>query len=238
MHSSARGSPSATDLPRLTVGWLAESGAYLQPKFQRQHRFRELQQPRKSWRRKLLQKPEILAAHEAAAPRWEELDASGRTAAHTGSGCWNAASHQEEAGVCAQANTVASPAIAEAMVAAYQTAAGPFATRLLAALDAAEARGGDLRGRQSAAVYIVGGEPVADVEDEALLDLRVDNDPEPLAKLRTAVGLALAFAPMWRVIRGPACRGSVAPTPEETDAAIVVLDAAQREYGPQNREPT
>lgn len=166
------------------------------------------------------------------------IDASGRTAAHTGSGCWNAASHHAAAGVCAQANTVASRAIPEAMVAAYQTAAGPFATRLLAALDAAEALGGDLRGRQSAAVHIVGGEPVADVENEGSLDLRVDNDPEPLAKLRTAVGLALAFAPMWRVIRGPACRGPVAPTPEETAAAIAVLDAAQQEYGPQNLEPT
>lgn len=166
------------------------------------------------------------------------IDARGRTAAHTGTGCWNAASHHAEVGVCAQANTVASPAIPEAMVAAYRAAEGPFATRLLAALDAAEALGGDLRGRQSAAVQIVGGEPGVDVENEGTLDLRVDNDPEPLAKLRTAVTLALAFEPMWRVIRGPACRGPVAPTREESDAAIVVLDAAQQEYGPQNFEPT
>lgn len=165
------------------------------------------------------------------------IDASGRTAAHTGSGCWNEASHYAAAGACAQANTVASRAIPEAMVDAYRTAEGPFPLRLLAALDVAEALGGDLRGRQSAAVYIVAGEPAVDVEEDGLLDLRVDNDPEPLAKLRTAVGLSLAFAPMWRVIRGPACRGSVAPTPEETDAAIAVLDSAQQEYGPQNREP-
>lgn len=166
------------------------------------------------------------------------IDATGRTAAHTGTGCWNAASHHAEAGVCAQANTVASLAIPEAMVGAYRAAEGAFATRLLAALDAAETLGGDLRGRQSASVHIVGGEQAADVEGEGSLDLRVDNDPEPLSKLRTAVGLALAFEPMWRVIRGPACRGPVAPTQEETTAAVAVLDAAQREYGPQNLEPT
>jgi uncharacterized Ntn-hydrolase superfamily protein len=165
------------------------------------------------------------------------IDADGRTAVHTGAGCWGSASHHAVSGVCAQANTVASLAIPEAMVSVFQSSEGPFALRLLAALDAAEALGGDLRGRQSAAIYIVDGDR-SEVEDDVLIDLRVDNDPEPLAKLRIAVGLALAFTPMWNAIRGPACRGPVTPTPDETNEALEVLDVAQREYGPQNSEPT
>lgn len=166
------------------------------------------------------------------------IDDKGRTAAHTGADCWKSASHYAVDGVSAQANMVASLAIPEAMVVAYQSSEGPFAMRLLAALDAAEVLGGDLRGRQSAAIYIVAGGESDVVDDDALLDLRVDNDAEPLAQLRVAVGLALAFTPMWRAIRGPACRGPVAPTPGETDEALGVLDIAQREYGPQNFEPT
>lgn len=166
------------------------------------------------------------------------LDAHGQTAAHTGSGCWGAASHHADFGVCAQANTVASPAIPKAMVLAFQSSEGPFAMRLLSALDAAEALGGDLRGRQSAAIYVVPGERSGVSDDDAVLDLRVDNDPEPLAQLRIAIRLALVFAPMWRVIRGPACRGPIEPTPEETDEALKVLGAAQREYDSQNLEPT
>lgn len=166
------------------------------------------------------------------------IDSHGRTAVHTGSGCWGAASQHAEVGVCAIANTVANSKIPEAMVVAFQAAEGPFALRLLAALDAAERLGGDVRGRQSAAIYIVAGRRSDGTENEALIDLRVDNDPDSLEQLRSAVCLALAFAPMWRVIRGPACRGPVAPTPEETAEALDVLDVAQREYGTQNVEPT
>ncbi|MEO7349444.1 MAG: DUF1028 domain-containing protein [Terrimesophilobacter sp.] len=166
------------------------------------------------------------------------IDAQGHTAAHTGTGCWKAASHHADFGVSAQANTVADRAIPGAMVAAYQASAGPLSTRLLAALDSAEALGGDLRGRQSAAIYIVGGTHTVDVDVDVLMDLRVDNDPEPLAQLRTAVGLAIAFEPMWWAIRGPACRGPIAPSREETEEAFEVLTTAQGEYGPQNLEPT
>ncbi|MBX3094937.1 MAG: DUF1028 domain-containing protein [Cryobacterium sp.] len=165
------------------------------------------------------------------------IDSQGRTAAHTGSGCWNAAAHFSKSGVSAQANTVASPAIPEAMITAFETTGGSFAIRLLAALDAAEELGGDLRGRQSAAISIVGDLASRDAGD-TLLDLRVDNDQEPLAQLRRAVDVAVAFAPLWRVIRGPACRGEVAPTPDETEEALLVLDQAQQGYGAENLEPT
>jgi uncharacterized Ntn-hydrolase superfamily protein len=68
-----------------------------------------------------------------------------------------------------------------AMLDAYAQADGPLAVRLLAALDAAEAEGGDIRGRQSAALLVV---PAGGERWETVVSLRVDDDPEPLAELR------------------------------------------------------
>jgi hypothetical protein len=165
------------------------------------------------------------------------IDAAGRVAGHTGDGCGPNASYHLEDGIGAQANMVASPAIAAAMAAAFRAADGDLALRLIAALDAAEALGGDLRGRQSAAILIAGADPVPPGETGVLLDLRVDDDPEPLVRLRRAVQLARAFQPMWQQIRGPACRGPLAPTAEQSAAAIATLIEAQEVYGPGNREP-
>lgn len=164
------------------------------------------------------------------------MDARGEIAVHTGAGCWNAAAHHVAPGVAAQANMVASPAIPQAMVAAFQAHTGSFPERLLAALDAAEQLGGDLRGRQAAGILIVEGD--AEVDAEPVLDLRVDDDAEPLVRLRSAVARARAFVPMWDVIRGPACRGPVPPAADESVHAIEVLGTAQREYGRRNLEPS
>jgi hypothetical protein len=165
------------------------------------------------------------------------IDAAGRVAAHTGDGCWPHASHHLEDGVCAQANMVVSPAVATSMADAFRSADGDLASRLLAALDVAESLGGDLRGRQSAAILIVDADPAPPGETGVLFDLRIDDDPEPLIRLRRAVQLAQAFQPMWQHIRGPACRGPLAPTAEQSAAAIAALIAAQEVYGPGNREP-
>ncbi|MBX3103988.1 MAG: DUF1028 domain-containing protein [Cryobacterium sp.] len=164
------------------------------------------------------------------------IDSVGNTAAHTGSACWNEASHYSKFGVSAQSNMVSSALIPEAMVNAFEKSTESFPFRLLAALDVAESLGGDLRGQQSAAILIAGDQEAS--EEHPALDLRVDNDAEPLVSLRKAVRIALAFAPMWRVIRGPACRGVAAPTNAETEEAIAVLQRAQTEYGVENLEPT
>jgi uncharacterized Ntn-hydrolase superfamily protein len=126
------------------------------------------------------------------------IDATGRTAAHTGSHCIPAAGHMSEAGVSVQANLVWRNSVWLAMLEAYHAAEGDLAARLLAALDAAEAEGGDLRGRQSAAILVVGGERTDRPWEHVLMDLRVDDHDDPLTELRRLVGLHRAWAAFRR----------------------------------------
>ena len=111
------------------------------------------------------------------------LAADGRTAAHTGAACIPDCGHTARAGVSAQGNMLASAAVWNAAADAFESADGTLAERLLDALDAAEAAGGDLRGREAAALVVVSG----DAEEEPwtrVFDLRVDNHPDPLRELR------------------------------------------------------
>lgn len=166
------------------------------------------------------------------------VDISGRTAAHTGLECWDYAAHYTIESVSAQANMVAGAVIPRAMVETFMTTTGTFAHRLLSSLEAAEALGGDLRGRQSSALFIVAGELAAPPDDGVITDLRVDNSAEPLRDLRRASEMHTAFARAWPAIRGPACRGRTAPTASETQEAIATLSAVQQVYGDQNLEPS
>jgi uncharacterized Ntn-hydrolase superfamily protein len=118
------------------------------------------------------------------------VDSRGRAAVHTGSSCVAHAGHRTGPGFTCQANMMLSPTVPDAMAAAYEAARGPLDARLLAALDAAEAEGGDIRGRQSAALLVVApeGEPW-----RRQLDLRVDDHPDPLAELRRLHHLQRAY---------------------------------------------
>src|SRR4051795_103493 len=119
------------------------------------------------------------------------VSAAGDVAVHTGADCIPFAGHEQGEAFSAQANMMASPEVWPAMAAAYRDADGPLARRMLAALDAAEAAGGDVRGRQSAAMVVApaGGEPW-----QKTVDLRVDDHPEPLAELRRLLDLNDAYA--------------------------------------------
>jgi uncharacterized Ntn-hydrolase superfamily protein len=119
------------------------------------------------------------------------VSASGAVAVHTGADCIAFAGHEHGEGFSVQANMMASPEVWPAMAEAYRGADGPLARRLLAALDAAEGAGGDVRGRQSAAMVVAPatGEPWA-----RTVDLRVDDHPEPLAELRRLIDLNDAYA--------------------------------------------
>jgi uncharacterized Ntn-hydrolase superfamily protein len=135
-----------------------------------------------------------LAADDGAALRQVAVvDARGRAAAHTGEGSIPAAGHVVGDGWSAQSNIAVSPAVWEAMGASMEGTAGrPLAVRLVAALDAAEAEGGDLRGRQSAAVAVASGSPTGDLLVDRPVDVRVDDHSRPLDELRRLVDLALA----------------------------------------------
>lgn len=107
------------------------------------------------------------------------LDASGGLAAHTGKNCVDWCGHLSGDGFSVAGNMLAGPRVIEATAAAYRAAAGKsFAERLIRALDAGQAAGGDKRGQQSAALLI------HTTEDYPYLDLRVDDHVEPLVELR------------------------------------------------------
>lgn len=120
------------------------------------------------------------------------LDAEGRTAAHTGAACIPDCGHTDRAGVSAQGNMLASPAVWHAAADTFAVTEGSLAARLLAALDAAEEAGGDFRGRESATLVVVSGDP----EEEPwqrVFDLRVDSHPDPLQELHRLHRIAAAY---------------------------------------------
>ncbi len=121
------------------------------------------------------------------------VDRAGRVAAWTGPKCIQAAGNQAGKGYSVQANLMDAPAVWPAMAHAYESADGDFAERLLAALDAAQAAGGDIRGRQSAALVIVRAESSGRPWEDRLVDLRVDDSPAPLAELRRLLELRHAY---------------------------------------------
>ncbi len=124
------------------------------------------------------------------------VDAAGRVAARTGSRCIAHAGDSQGAHVSVQANIMAKPTVWPAMLRAYDTASGDLAERMLVALEAAEAEGGDLRGRQSAALVVVSGTPTGIPWRDRVFDLRVEDHPEPLKELRRLLTVARAYALM------------------------------------------
>lgn len=112
------------------------------------------------------------------------VDAQGRAAAHTGSGCVRECGHIVGDGFAVQANMMGRDTVWGAMAAAYEDATGTLARRLLAALEAAEAEGGDFRGSQSAALLVVQAEPTGFDWKGRVSDLRVDDHPDPVGELR------------------------------------------------------
>jgi uncharacterized Ntn-hydrolase superfamily protein len=118
------------------------------------------------------------------------VDAEGRVAAHTGSGCIPFAGEVAGEGFSCQANMMAKAGVPEAMAAAYRTAEGDLAERLLAALVAAEGVGGDVRGRQSAALLVV---PASGEPWRTRFDVRVEDHANPLEELARLIRLARAY---------------------------------------------
>jgi uncharacterized Ntn-hydrolase superfamily protein len=124
------------------------------------------------------------------------VDAAGNVAAHTGTRCIESAGHVVGDGYSVQANMMLSDAIVPAMRQAYEAAEGDLADRLLAALEAAEAAGGDIRGRQSAAMLIVEGSSTGRPWADRLLELRIEDHPQPLVELRRLVKVHRAYQHM------------------------------------------
>jgi uncharacterized Ntn-hydrolase superfamily protein len=118
------------------------------------------------------------------------VDAAGRVAVHTGASCIAFAGDRTGGGYSVQANMMASPAVWPAMADAFEASDGPLARRLLVALRAAEAAGGDARGRQSSAVVVA---PAEGEPWRLSVDLRVEDHPEPLDEIERLLDMAEAY---------------------------------------------
>ena len=142
--------------------------------------------------------PEALAALLAADPGREVrqvgmVDAKGNVATHTGKMDIPAAGGQAGAGYVVQANLMEKPTVWGAMARAFESARGDLADRMLAALDAGQGEGGDIRGVQSAAILVVRGTSTGRPWADKLFDLRVEDSTEPLKELRRLVGVQRAY---------------------------------------------
>lgn len=141
----------------------------------------------------------LLAADEERELRQVAMvDARGGIAVHTGARCIAYAGHETGDGFSVQANMMASPEVWPAMARAYRETEGDLAERLLAALEAGQAAGGDIRGQQSAAILIVKGASTGRPWADTVMELRVEDHPEPIRELRRLVNLHRAYQHMNR----------------------------------------
>jgi uncharacterized Ntn-hydrolase superfamily protein len=124
------------------------------------------------------------------------LDANGNAASFTGKKCIQPAGNIVGDGFSVQANLMANDKVWPAMAEAFKNSKGPLAERMLVALEAAENTGGDIRGKQSAALLVVRGKSTGKVWEDRLVDLRVDDSPEPLAELRRLLKVHRAYEHM------------------------------------------
>jgi uncharacterized Ntn-hydrolase superfamily protein len=155
------------------------------------------------------------------------IDVKGNVAAHTGKKCIQGAGHIVGRNYSVQANLMLNDRIWGAMSKAYEAARGDLADRMLAALDAAQAVGGDIRGKQSAAILIVKARSTGRVWEDRVMELRVEDSAEPLTELRRLVTLQRAYDHMNR--------GDLAVEKGDVDGALREYSAAEKMF-PENLE--
>ncbi len=124
------------------------------------------------------------------------IHSTGAVAVHTGSGCIAEAGHIAGDQFSVQANMMANNTVWDAMANAYRTADGDLAERMLVALEAAEAEGGDIRGKQSASLLVVAAESSGQPWNDRTYDLRIEDHPTPISEMRRLVRLRRAYLHM------------------------------------------
>lgn len=151
--------------------------------------------------------------------------ADGRSAAHTGRECLAWAGHRTGEGCAVQGNILAGEAVVTDMERAFLDTGGSLAERLVSALEAGQAAGGDSRGQQSAAIVVERPGAAAESRDglDRVCELRVEDHPEPIAELRRLLGIHL----VWDALR----RASAFHKPGRYSEGLAVLAAALRTHG-------
>ena len=156
------------------------------------------------------------------------LDNQGRVAVHTGSKCIKYAGHEKGDNFSVQANMMLTDKVWPAMAKAFEKNKSlPLPERIIKTLEAAEAEGGDIRGKQSAAIIIVKGEQVENKWDDPFIDIRVEDHPEPLKELNRLLKLWRAYENMDK--------GDIAMEKGDTNKALEEYNTA-REMFPDNLE--
>jgi len=150
------------------------------------------------------------------------IDVHGNVAAHTGSSAIRAAGHYVGENFSVQANMMENATVWPAMAQAFQNSKGDLADRMLAALDAAQAEGGDIRGKQSAAILIVPGVSTGKPWADKIFDLRIEDHPDPLGELRRLVRMQRAYNAM-NAGDGYMTTGDVASAIESYNVAMDLL---------------
>ncbi len=154
------------------------------------------------------------------------VDAQGNVAVHTGENCLHAAGHISGNGFSCQANMMEKETVWNAMAAAYESKEGDLLDKLMASLDAAQTEGGDIRGKQSAAILVVPGSKEGP-SWERLVDLRIEDHPEPLVEMKRLITIHRAYQHMNK--------GDELMTKGDLDGALKEYAAAEKLY-PQNVE--
>ena len=155
------------------------------------------------------------------------IDVHGDVAAHTGSKCIYAAGHLIGKNYSVQANLMDKESVWPAMAKAFEGAEGDLAEKMMMALEAAEIEGGDIRGKQSAAMLIVSGDPTGVAWKDIVLDLRVDDHAEPLNELRRLIRIHRAYQ--------HANKGDHLLEKDDIEKALIEYEKAS-EFYPENPE--
>ncbi|MEW6702485.1 MAG: DUF1028 domain-containing protein [Bacteroidota bacterium] len=155
------------------------------------------------------------------------LDSKGRAASFTGKNCIQPAGNIVGENFSVQANLMSSDKVWPAMAEAFKNSKGPLAERMLTALEAAEKAGGDIRGKQSAALLVVRGKSTGKIWEDRLVDLRVDDNHAPLVELRRLLKVHRAYEHMNN--------GDLAVEKNDMDTAMKEYSSAMKMF-PDNLE--
>ncbi len=124
------------------------------------------------------------------------IDASGNVAVHTGEHAIVEHCHHAGEGFTVQANLMLNSTVCDAMIKAYTATSGDLAERMMTALEAAQAQGGDIRGKQSAALIVVSGDATKERWNGTNFDLRIDDHIDPISEMRRLLTVARGYKAM------------------------------------------
>lgn len=155
------------------------------------------------------------------------VDSKGNSYAFTGSKCISEARHFAGNGYSVQANMMLNNTVWTVMSKAFENSTGPLAERLVAALEAAQNEGGDIRGKQSACLLVVRGDATGNLWEDRLIDLRVEDHSDPVTEIKRLLNVYRAYEHMNK--------GDLAVEKNDMKLAMDEYNAAMKMF-PENLE--